>query len=164
MAIQSSRDLFIQELSGCYDSQKKTAEWKGQLVNQIRDTNLQQLIRTEQQQGQQMVRNMESCFEALGAQPQGVRCLATDGMLTEYQKFMGQNPPPDTADMATVNLMVKAGNYERGCYTNLVDMAMTMGETRCAQLLQTNLVMMDESKGRVERASHDMRQRVMATA
>ncbi|GAA1786962.1 DUF892 family protein [Planosporangium flavigriseum] len=164
MAIQGPADLFVQELSGVYDSQKKTTEWKGEVVNQVRDANVQQLIRTEQQQGQQLVRNLESCFQALGTQPQDVRCLATDGMRTEYQKFMGQNPPPETVDMATLNLMVKAGNYERGCYTNLVDMAMAMGETRCAQILQTNLVMMDESKGRVERTGHEMRQRMMATA
>jgi ferritin-like metal-binding protein YciE len=59
---------------------------------------------------------------------------------------------------------MKLAHYGIGTYRGLVDKAVVMGETRCAQTLQANLVRKEESAGRLERIGHDMNQRVMATA
>jgi ferritin-like metal-binding protein YciE len=164
MPIQSPADLFLFELSGMHDAEKKKTAWKGEVVGQIRDTNLQQVMRVEQQEGQQMVKNLESCFQALGTQPRDVPCLAVDGMRADYQQFMSQQPSPETMEMFAVGAMLKGGHYGLGGYKSLVDKAMLMGETQCAQFLQTNLVINEESIGRLERIGHEMSQRVMATA
>jgi hypothetical protein len=39
-----------------------------------------------------------------------------------------------------------------------------MNQTQCAQILQTNLVMKEESAGHFERISHEMSQRVLTAA
>jgi ferritin-like metal-binding protein YciE len=164
MAINSPADLFLFELSGMHDAEKKKAAWKGEISGQIREGNLQQVTRVEQQESQQKVKNLESCFQALGTQPRDVPCLAVDGMRADYQQFMSQNPSPETMEMFTVGAMLKASHYGLGSYKSLIDKAMIMGETQCAQLLQTNLVISEESTGRLERIGHEMSQRVMATA
>jgi ferritin-like metal-binding protein YciE len=164
MAISSPADLFLYELSGMHDAEKKTTAWKGEISGQIRNGNLQQIMRTEQQEGQQKIKNMEACFQALGRQPQDVPCLAVDGMRAEFQQFMSQNPSPEVLEMYTVGAALKLSHFGLGSYKGLVDKAMVMGETQCAQILQSNLVMKEESTGRLERISHEMNQRVMATA
>jgi ferritin-like metal-binding protein YciE len=164
MPINSPADLFMYELSATHDAEKKTAAWKGEIVGQIREGNLQQVIRVGQQESQQKVKNLDSCFQALGTQPRDVPCLAVDGMRADFQQFMSQNPSPETMEMFTAGAMSKASHYGLGSYKSLIDKAMLMGETQCAQLLQTNLVMTEESIGRLDRVGHEMSQRVMATA
>lgn len=164
MAINSPADLFLYELSGMHDAEKKKAAWKGEIVGQIRDSNLQQAMRVEQQESQNKIKNLEGCFQAMGTQPRDVPCLAVDGMRAEFQQFMSQNPSPETMEMYGVGMMLKASHYGLGSYKGLIDKAMLMGETQCAQMLQTNLVITEESTGRLERIGHEMSQRVMATA
>jgi ferritin-like metal-binding protein YciE len=164
MAITSPADLFLFELSGAHDAEKKCTAWKGEMVGQIRDANLQQIMRVEEQEGQQMVKNLEACFQALGTQPRDVPCLAVDGMRADYQQFMSQQPSPEALEMFTIGASMKLAHYGIGTYRGLVDKAVVMGETRCAQTLQANLVRKEESAGRLERIGHDMNQRVMATA
>jgi ferritin-like metal-binding protein YciE len=164
MAINSPADLFLYELSGMHDAEKKKATWKGEIVGQVRDGNLQQVVRIEQQEAQNKVKNLEGCFKALGTQPRDVPCLAVDGMRAEFQQFMSQNPSPETMQMYAVGSMIKSGHFGIGTYKGLIDKAMLMGDTRCGQLLQSNLVIDEESTGRLERIGHEMSMRVMATA
>jgi ferritin-like metal-binding protein YciE len=164
MAIQSPADLFLYELSSMHDAEKKKAAWKGEMAGQIRNGNLQQVVRVEEKEAQNKVKNLEACFQALGTQPRDVPCLAVDGMRAEYQQFISQNPSPETMEMFTVGSMLKAAHFGLGSYKSLIDKAMLMGENQCAQVLQTNLVINEESTGRLERIGHEMSQRVMATA
>jgi ferritin-like metal-binding protein YciE len=164
MAINSPSDLFLYELSGAYDAEKKATAWKGEIADQIRDSNLQQIIRVEQQEGQQRVKNLEACFQALGTQPRDVSFLHVDGMRAEFQQFMSQQPSPGALEMYTVGSLLKMSHVGIAGYKDLVDKAMTMGQSQCAQILQGNLVMKEEGTGRLERISHEMNRRVMATA
>lgn len=164
MALNNPSDLFLYELSGIYDAEKKTSAWKDEIVGQIRDDNLQQLIRVEQQQGQQRVKNLEACFQALGTQPRDVPCLTIDGMRADFQQFIRQQPSPERLATYAVGCLAKMSHFGVGSYKVLVDEATTMGQSQCAQMLQSNLVMKEEGTGRLERISHEMNRRVMATA
>ncbi|MGC9666211.1 ferritin-like domain-containing protein [Planosporangium sp. 12N6] len=164
MALNSPVDLFLYELSGALDAEKKGIEWKGELIGQIRDSNVQQVLRTEQQEGQQKIKNLETCFQALGKRQQDVPCLAIDGMRAESQQFMSQNPSPQVLDMYVAGASSKLAHFGSATYKGLVGKATMMGDTRCAQALQANLVMKEDSATRWERVGHEVSQRVMATA
>ncbi|GII26405.1 DUF892 family protein [Planosporangium mesophilum] len=164
MPVQNPKDLFLYELSAMHDAQKKSVQWKGEIAGQVRDATLQQTVRMEQEQGQRMVNNLDAGFQSLGTQPADVPCRAFDGMRAEYQQFMSQNPAPEMVDLYTVGALLKAAHFGVGSYKSLVDKATMLGETRCAQMLHTNLVMIEDTSGRTERISHEMCQRVMATA
>jgi ferritin-like metal-binding protein YciE len=64
--------------------------------------------------------------------------------------------------MFVLGCAMKVEHYEIATYRGLVDKAMLMGETECAQTLQTNLVQEEEAAGKLERISHDMSQRMLA--
>jgi ferritin-like metal-binding protein YciE len=164
MAVNSPADLFLYELSGMYDGERKTAQLFGEIVGHVRDDSMAQLLRINQEESQQKVRNLEMCFQELGSTPRDIPCATIDGMRAEYQQFASQQPPEPVLEMYALGMAMKIAHHGMAAYRGLVDKAMLMNETRCAQMLQTNLVQKEESAGRLERINHEMGQRILATA
>jgi ferritin-like metal-binding protein YciE len=164
MAINSPADVFLWELSSTYDAEKKGNDFISQISGQVRDNVTSEVMRSLQQQGQVKMRNLEGCFQALGTQPREVPCRTVEGMQQEYQEFINQRPSPQAIEMFSVGCMMKLAHHGLASYKSLVDKAMLMSETQCAQLLQNNLVLMEEAAGALERISHEMSQRVVTTA
>src|SRR6266536_1077460 len=146
MALNSPADLFLYELSG------------------IRDAERTETLREQQQKSAQKVNDIEACFRVLGTSPQEVPCAPVDGMRTEFETFLNQQPAPEVLELYTLGTAMKLASFGVAGYKELVDKSVLMGETQCAQILQTNLVQKEEDAGRLERISHDMSQRVLATS
>jgi ferritin-like metal-binding protein YciE len=163
MALNSPKDLFEYELSGMYDGEQKIAQMLNEVAGQVEDQNLAQLLRTHEQETRQQIINLEQCFQALGSQPQPVTCAGIEGIRREYQEVVSQQPSPDVLTLFVLGGAMKVEHYEIATYRGLVDKAMLMGETQCAQILQTNLVEEEETAGKLERLSHEMSQRMLAT-
>jgi ferritin-like metal-binding protein YciE len=157
--------LFVYELSGMHNEERLSAVWRADMVDQLRDPNLQQVMRVEQQECQQRIKNLEECFHAMGTPARGdIPALAVDGMHAEYQRFLSQDPSPVAVDMYTFGYAMKLSYFGIGSYKDLVDMSILLGKIQCAQLLRSNLVMKLESAGRLAFISHGMNQRIMVTA
>jgi ferritin-like metal-binding protein YciE len=97
-------------------------------------------------------------------QAQAMPCAAVDGMRTEFQAFRGLNPSQEVMEMYSLGTAHKLAHFGVGDYKGLVDKAMLLGQTQCAQLLQTNLVMKEEGAGRLERTGHEAGMRMLAAA
>ncbi|NJC74171.1 DUF892 family protein [Planosporangium thailandense] len=164
MALDSPTELFRYELSGALDAEKKATAWRDEIAGQLRDSGLQQIARTEQQEGHRRIENLEACFAALGARAGEVSGLTVDGARAEFKQFMSQQPAPDTREIYAVGSLLKMSHVGVAAYRGLVDKALAMGQARCAQLLRRNLVMKADSIGRLERISYELSERVMATA
>jgi ferritin-like metal-binding protein YciE len=162
MALSSPADLFLYELSATYDAERKANQLLGEVVGQVRDGNVAQILDGQQQEGQQKIRNLEACFQALGTEPQDVPAVAIDGMRSEFQRFLGMQPAREVFEMHALDAATKLAHFGVASYRELVDKAMLMAETECAQSLMTNLVQKEESAGRLERIGHEMGQRVLS--
>ena len=161
MALNNPTNLFLYELASMYDAEKKSGQLLSDTAGQVQDGNLAQLLRGQEQESQQKVNNLEACFRALGIQPQAVPCAAIDGMRSEFETFANQQPSPDVWQMYTLGAALRLSHFGIASYRDLVDKAMLMGETECAQMLQSNLVQKEESAGRLERINHEVSQRVL---
>jgi ferritin-like metal-binding protein YciE len=164
MAINNPADLFLYELSGMYDGERKSGQLLSEMGGQLRDGEMTQMLQRQQQEAQEKISNLESCFRALGTSPRDIPCAAVDGMRAEFQTFASQQPSPEMMAMYGVGAALKLSEFGVGAYKSLMDKAMLMGETQCAQILQTNLVHKEESVGMLERVGHDMSQRMLASA
>ncbi len=164
MAINSPADLFLWELSGMYDAERKSGQLLGEAIGEVRDGNVAQLLRIEEQETQQKLRNLDVCFDDLGILPRDVACLSVDGMHAEYQALRDQQPSIEVLEMYMLGGAMKLAHWGIAAYRGLVDKAMMLGELRCAQILQTNLVQKQDSAARLERFGHEMSQPVLATA
>jgi ferritin-like metal-binding protein YciE len=164
MAITSPRDLFFYELSGMHDEEREAAVLRADMIDQIRDDNLRQVMRVEKEECRQRIENLQLCFHALGSRPRQVPALVVDGMHAEYQRFLSLDPSPVALDMYTFGAAMKLSYVGVACYQSLVDASLMLELTRCAQLMQSNLVMNLESAGRLALVSHEIGQRIMVTA
>jgi ferritin-like metal-binding protein YciE len=162
MALNSPADLFNYELSSMHDAERKSSELIGEMIAQVGDGDLSQLLRMQQQETQQKLMNLDQCFQALGTQRQEIPCAAVDGMRADLKQFVGQQPSPQVMELHSLGAAMKLTHFGIASYKGLVDKAMLMGETQCAQMLQTNLVQKEENAGKLERLSHEMSERVMA--
>ena len=161
MALNNPANLFLYELAGMYDAEKKSRQLLGEAVGHVQDNNVAQMLRAQEQESQQKIGNLEACFQAFGVEPQGIPCATVDGMRAEFQAFASQQPSAEVFQMYALSAAMKLSHYGIASYRDLVDKAMLMGETECAQILQSNLVEKEESAGRLERVNHEMSQRVL---
>jgi ferritin-like metal-binding protein YciE len=164
MPIDNPSDLFLWELSGAYDAERKTNQMLGDAINDTQDGNVTQLLRIELQETEQKIRNLDACFQDLGASPGDAACLTVDGMRAEYQAFRDQQPVSEAMEMYALGSAMRLAQYGAAMYKGLVDKAMLLGEVPSAQILQTNLVQKQDSAGRLERFSHEMSQPILADA
>ena len=164
MALNSPADLFLYELSATYDAERRGTRLLGDAIAQVHDGDAAQELRTQEQEGQLKMRNLDACFQVLGTRPQEIPCAAVEGFRTDFQAFTRFEPSPEVLEMYTIGAATKLAHFGLASYRGLVDKAMLMGQTQCAQILQSNLVMKKESTGRLERTGHEMSRRVLASA
>lgn len=164
MALSKPKDLFHYELSAMYDAEKKIAEMLKEVAGQVEDKKLAEMLRAHEKETRQQISNLERGFEMLGTEPRDVSCAGIEGIQAEYQEISGMKPSSEVLSMAALGGAMKIEHYEIATYRGLLDKAMLMGENEFAQLLQTNLVQEEETAGKLERASHDMSQQVLAAA
>jgi ferritin-like metal-binding protein YciE len=164
MALNNPRDLFLYEMAGMYDAETKSKDLLGQMAGQVQEPTTADTLRLHLEDGQQKIRNLEQCFEAMGASPQRVPCAVMDGMQADAQQFMSQNPSPDLVTAFALGTAMKMDHYAQAAYAGLVDKAISMGEARVADSLQTNKLQAKDGATTAERLAHDLDQRMMAAA
>jgi ferritin-like metal-binding protein YciE len=160
MPLDNPADLFLYELSGMYDAEQKSNEMVGEMLGRTEQSPLAQVLRAQQQQGQQKIQNLETCFAMMEMEPDDVPSLAIEGMRAEFQQFMGQTPSMEAMEIFTVDAETRLAHMGIAAYHSLIDKALLMGEVQCAQILRTNLVQKQENAGTFERISHELGQRV----
>jgi ferritin-like metal-binding protein YciE len=160
MPMDNPADLFLYELSGMYDAEHKSNQMIGEILGRTEQSPLAQILRAQQQQGQQKIQNLETCFAMMEAEPEDVPCMAMDGMRAEFQAFAQQSPSMEAMEIYTVDAETRLAHMGIAMYQGLIDKALLMGELQCAQILRTNLVQKQENAGTFERISHELGQRV----
>jgi ferritin-like metal-binding protein YciE len=161
MALENPADLFLYELSGMYDAERKGNQLVGEILDRTEQSPLAQILRAQQQQGQQKIQNIETCFAMLEMEPSEVPCATLDGMRAEFQAFADHRPSTEAMEIYAVDAETKLAHFGIAGYRGLIDKALLMGEMQCAQILQTNLVQKQENAGTFERISHELGQRVV---
>jgi ferritin-like metal-binding protein YciE len=164
MPLNSADDLFVYELAAMYDAEKKTEQIIGEAAGQVTDDGVAGMMRRNQQETQQQIANLEACFDLLGLDTQQIPCAVIDGFRTDYQMFTSQQPSGQVLAMFMIGSALKMEHYQVASYRGLIDKAILMGQTECAQLLQTNLVQEEEAASKLERIGHDLSQQVLEVA
>lgn len=160
MPLTSPKDLFQFDLSGIYDGERATAALLQEMLAQVQDQTLAQLLHMQQQETRQQMENLERCFELLGSQPQQVACAAIEGIHQTFHEVCravaDKQSAPEMIDLSALAGTMQAEHYQIAAYRALVDKAILLGETECAELLQTNLLQDEETAGTLERVNHEM--------
>ena len=100
------------------------------------------------------VANLEQVFQEIGVSAKGEKCPGIDGIKEEHDTFLEENDPSDELlDLFVTGAAARTEHYEIAAYTGLVEMAGTLGESKAAELLETNLRQEKEALKKVESIS-----------
>jgi len=91
-------------------------------------------------QTERHIKRLEKVFQLIGKNPEGKRCEAMDGLLKEGRTIISETQEGTaTRDAALIIAAQKIEHYEIASYGGLAQLAITMGMSRAADLLEKTL-------------------------
>ena len=92
------------------------------------------------EQTERHVTRLEKVFKLIGKEPEGKKCEAMEGLIKEAKSIISETKADTmTRDAALIIAAQKVEHYEIATYGGLVQLAITMGLTRAADLLDNTL-------------------------
>lgn len=164
MAVDSPRELLLFELGALHDAERRTHELLDWLSGQVQDSELAQLLSTQSRASQQQLRNLDLCFQALGATPIHIPSTTVEGMRSGFEEFSGLLPPPEIVSLFALGTARRLAHYGIAGCRNVLELAQVMDESGCIRCLQDNLTQQEENAGHLDRVGREVSRRVMATA
>ena len=108
-----------------------------ELQKEVLNHEVQEALKTHEEETQQQVRNIQEVFRQLGEMPEATTCYAVKG-LARSKALLKEQPSPEILEMANLGGASKTEHYEMAMYTSF-RWPRKIGETDAAQLLQDNL-------------------------
>jgi ferritin-like metal-binding protein YciE len=156
MPLTTPRELFVHELSDAMSAEQQILKMLPELQNEVLNHEVQEALKTHEQETQQQIRNIQEVFRQLGETPEATTCYAVKGLDEEHKALLKEQPSPEILEMANLSAASKTEHYEMAMYTGLVQLAKDLGENEAAQLLQDNLDQEKEMAVRVETLAREL--------
>jgi ferritin-like metal-binding protein YciE len=165
MALDTPRGLFLYELGGMRDAENAGGSLLGLLIgSRVRNSDLEQLLHEQAGESQRQLKNIDSCFQVLGGSSIQTRSTTVEGMRSGFQEFIATRPSPEVQDLFALDAAARFAHLAIAAYKILVDWAVLLDESQCAQMLQANLGQKQEGAGKLERIGHRMSEQLLTTA
>ncbi|MBX6722603.1 MAG: DUF892 family protein [Dactylosporangium sp.] len=163
MSTTDPRELLLYELGITRDAERTGRILVRRIRDQVRNETLVETLRRVEQQSEEHLANVNTCFEALGATALDTPSDLINGLSARFDEFTHLRPSTELVEMfglMTVRQFLGIGITDaRG----LIDWALLLGETRCAQCLRTSLAEKEETLRELERIGTELSQRIIAS-
>ena len=156
MPLTTPRELFVHELSDAMSAEQQILKMLPELQNEVLNHEVQEALKTHEEETQQQIRNIQEVFRQLGETPEATTCYAVKGLDEEHKALLKEQPSPEILEMANLSGAAKTEHYEMAMYTGLVQLAKDLGENEAAQLLQDNLDQEKAMAVRVETLAREL--------
>lgn len=164
MGPKTPMDYFVWDMSSLYDCEQISTDLYGGLAKEVNSKQVSDLLGMLEKQSSEKRRILDSCFEAVGASRQDVRCLCAHGLKQEHDEIARQDPSQEVLTMADLGVALKLTSFGEGAYAGLVDKAVVMGESKCATDLMTILTRTKAAAGKIEAEAHELNRQALQHA
>jgi len=132
----AARELFEHELAALTDAEEKFAEALAKVVPQVQSTKLSELLGRYQATTRGQVKRLGEIFRLLKVSPQRATSEGIDGLIAEFDNFVGaETPAPIAFDVCAAGLASKVASYQSACYKYLNGLANASNNNNCAILV-----------------------------
>ena len=135
----SLHDLLIDELKDLYSAETQLTKALPKMANAANDEGLKAGFEEHLDQTHEHIARLDRVMEILEASPKGKICKAMKGLVAEGEEKISEDASPAVKDAALICAAQKVEHYEIATYGGLVELAMTMGLPRAAELLDRTL-------------------------
>jgi ferritin-like metal-binding protein YciE len=133
-------ELFLDELKDIYWAEKHLAKALPKLAKNATSDELRKAIETHLSETENHITRVESVFESIGEKAAAVKCEAMEGLLKEADEIVSETEKGTlTRDAGIISAAQKVEHYEIASYGTLRTLALTLGYTEAADLLEATL-------------------------
>ena len=109
------------------------------MIEKATNRDLTKGLQDHLEETKKQIARLEEVFKKLGQDPQGVKCPAIDGLISEADDVAGEVADKEVLDAAIVGAAQSVEHYEIARYGTLIAWAESLGHDDIIRLLNTNL-------------------------
>jgi ferritin-like metal-binding protein YciE len=165
MTVKTMRELLIDELRDIYHAEKQLVKALPKMAKAAKADKLRQAFEHHLEETKGQVERLEEVFEKLDVRASGKRCEAMEGLIEEAKEMIEEIKTPEVLDAALVVGAQKVEHYEIASYGSVRELAVALGETEVAKLLDETLAEEKQADQKLNRlAISDVNKSALAAA
>jgi ferritin-like metal-binding protein YciE len=137
--IQTMDDLLLHGLKDIYYAEQQITKALPKMIEKTTNRELAKGLKDHLDETEQQIERLDQVFKHLGQRPQGVRCPAIDGLISEADEVAGEVEDKSVLDAAIVGAAQAVEHYEMARYGTLIAWAEELGRDDIVRYLTTNL-------------------------
>ncbi|HEX7846471.1 MAG TPA: ferritin-like domain-containing protein, partial [Chitinophagaceae bacterium] len=132
--------FFQDQLKDIYYAEQQLLKALDEMKAASTTEELEDAFDDHRKQTERHVKRLEKIFDMLGMKAEGKKCEAMDGLIKEAKTIINETKANTmTRDAALIIAAQKVEHYEIASYGGLVQLALTMGKSKAAELLDKTL-------------------------
>jgi ferritin-like metal-binding protein YciE len=139
MAMDSLKDLYVEELKDLYNAENQLLKALPRLAKKASSPDLKAAFEEHLGQTEGQVNRLEKIFKRLGEKPTGKTCKAMKGLVEEGKEIIEEDGDEAVLDAALIGAAQKVEHYEIAGYGTARTFASMLGEEDAVELLQETL-------------------------
>lgn len=133
--------FFTDQLKDIYYAEQQLLKAIPKMAQASTTEELEDAFNDHTKQTERHVKRLEKVFQLIGKKPEGKTCEAMNGLIAEGEKIIKETKEGSmTRDCALIIAAQKVEHYEIATYGGLVQLAITMGLQRAADVLDKTLI------------------------
>jgi ferritin-like metal-binding protein YciE len=137
--IETMDELLLHGLKDIYYAENQIVKSLPKLIETATNRDLTKGLQDHLEETKNQIGRLDQVFKKLGEEPQGVKCPAIDGLISEADEVAGEVADKDVLDAAIVGSAQAVEHYEIARYGTLIAWAESLGHDDIIRLLNTNL-------------------------
>ncbi len=137
--IETMDDLLVHGLKDIYYAENQIVKSLPKLIDKATNHDLTKGLKDHLEETRNQIARLDQVFQKLGQEPQGVKCPAIDGLISEADEVAGEVSEKEVLDAAIVGSAQSIEHYEIARYGTLIAWAEAVGHNDIVRLLNTNL-------------------------
>jgi ferritin-like metal-binding protein YciE len=137
--IETMDELLLHGLKDIYYAENQIVKSLPKLIETATNRDLTKGLQDHLEETKNQISRLDQVFKKLGEEPQGVKCPAIDGLISEADEVAGEVADKDVLDAAIVGSAQAVEHYEIARYGTLIAWAESLGHDDIIRLLNTNL-------------------------
>ena len=137
--IQTMDDLLLHGLKDIYYAENRIVKSLPGMIDKATNRDLAKGLKEHLEDTKNQISRLDQVFQKLGQKPQGIKCPAIDGLISEADDLAGEVADKGVLDAAIVGSAQSIEHYEIARYGTLIAWAESVGHDDIVRLLTTNL-------------------------
>jgi ferritin-like metal-binding protein YciE len=138
--------FFTDSLQDIYYAEQQLVKALPEMQKAATTEELEDAFGDHLKQTERHVKRLEKVFQSIGKKAEGRKCEAMDGLIKEARTIISETKEGSmTRDAALIIAAQKVEHYEIASYGGLVQLAITMGLHRVAEILDKTLIEEEET-------------------